>query len=152
MSDIMISPGLGTGRFKVGTKFLDIALNPDEILSTEDRDTLTVYKTDQVWIFVSHDTGEIEQLSFMNGYEGKVLGKVGLGDSLNCVYREFGKCTIDNKVHEPVDYPGVTFEMENGSKAKTAKIEVISIMKPYKFLGELPEHIKNNLGGSRNLP
>jgi len=152
MSNIIIIPGKGSGGFKLGTKFSKIGLKQADILSTKERGILLVYKTEQIWFFVNRNSDEVEQLSFMNGYEGKVLGKIGIGDSLNCVIQELGKCTIDNKVHEPLEHPGVTFETENGSKAKSAKIEVISVMKPYQFLGELPEHILRNLGGNRKLP
>jgi len=46
-------------------------------------------------------SGEIDQLCFMGEFDGKVPGKVGLGDALGSVYENLGKCTIDHWVHEP---------------------------------------------------
>jgi hypothetical protein len=148
----MIKPGIGTDRYKIGMALENLGIN-DIDFEKEERDQFIVYKTDNIWFFVTKNEPKLAQLSFFYGFEEKVLGKVGVGDRLGDVKKHFGKCVINHKVHEPIDYPGIAFESEGGSKSENAIIECISVSEPYPYYDELPEHIKNNLPGTkRKLP
>jgi hypothetical protein len=147
----MIEPGIGTETFKLGTHFDDVDLSTFEITEVEDRDILKVYKTKNIWFFFNSSDSTLDQLSLFSPFEEKVLGKVGLGDCLSDVYDTFGECCINNKVHEPLKYNGIAFEIEGSSK--NAKISCISVSVPFQFYGELPKHIKaNSPGKKRKLP
>lgn len=138
-----IEPSKGVGEYRLGEKAGDTQLSELNILSKEQRDGFVVYKTEEIWFFVDSEN-ILDQISVVAPCEAKVLGKVGIGNTLQDVLDNFGRCTINHKTHEPVDFPGISFETENGSKNKSAKIECISVSIPYKFYGKLPKHIKNN--------
>lgn len=149
----MIEPAKGTSQYRIGDKLHEIDLSDIEIIEIEDRETLKVYKSREIWFFFDKRTEELDQLSLFAPFKEKVLGKVGIGDILADVYSSFGKCSINHKVHEPLDYPGIAFETEKGSKSKAATIETISVSNPYKLYVDIPQHIENNLpGNKRKLP
>lgn len=131
----MIEPGVGTSNFKIGMSFDEIDFSNFSIQEIEDRDIFTIYKTDPIWFFFLKKNNKLDQLSLFSPFDEKVLDKVGIGDSLGDVHKHFGKCVINHKVHEPVKYPGVSFETEGGSKGTNAKIETISVSDPYAFYG-----------------
>ena len=149
----MIEPGKGTSRYRIGDKLHEMDFSDVKIIELEDRESLKVYKSKEIWFFFDTKTEELDQLSLFAPFQEKVLGKVGIGDKLADVYLNFGKCCINHKVHEPFDYPGIAFETENGSKSKDAIIETISVLNPYKLYADIPQHIANNLpGNKRKLP
>jgi hypothetical protein len=149
----MITPGKGTKEFKIGMTLSELSLNDSDIWEVEDRDVFEVYKTAAIWFFIVKNTEKLGQLSLFHPFSERVLDKVGIGDSLATVYETLGKCVINYKVHEPIQYPGISFEAESGSKAKAALVEVISVSDPFAFYGEIPKHIQDNLPGKkRKLP
>ena len=115
----MIEPRIGTSHYKIGTPFDDIDFSNLNILEVEDREILKVYKSDYIWFFFNSKTNKLDQISVFHPFEEKVLDKVGIGDTLADVYKHFGKCQINFKVHEPHELPGIAFETEKGSKSKT---------------------------------
>lgn len=150
----MIQPALGTNAYKIGEKYSDIDFTNVEIEEVESRGKLVVHKSREIWFFFNKETEELDQLSFFAPYSGKVLEKVGIGDTLDDVLNFFGSCSNNDRVFEPFDYPGVVFEAdETAERVSIRKISSISVCNPNKFYGELPDHIKNNLPGkNRKLP
>lgn len=149
----MIEPAIGTSKYRLGTKFKDLDFAGVEILEIEDREPLKVYKSDSIWFFFDTRSDELDQLSLFSPFKEKVFGKIGIGDRLSDVYSNLGKCTITDKVHEPCDYPGIAFNTVKDLKSENAIIEVVSVSLPYKFYGELPRHVADNLPGKkRKLP
>lgn len=140
-----IEPGKGVGKYRLGEKISHTQFSELNIVSKEQRDGLVVYKAEGTWFFVDSEN-ILDQISVFAPCEAKALGKVGIGNTLQDVLDNFGHCTINHKAHEPVDFPGISFETENGSKSKSARIECISVSMPYKFYGGLPEHINQNKG------
>ena len=138
----MIEPGLGTSEFKIGTKIDDMDFSSYEIIEKEDRDIFIVFKTKFIWFFFVKDTQKLDQLTLFSPFKEKVLGRVSIGDSLSDVYKHFGKCCINHKVHEPLKYAGIAFEAEKGSKSKNAIITKISVSEPYEFYP--PNRIKEH--------
>ena len=134
----MIEPEKGTSKYKIGAQLEDLELSENEIFEIEDREILKVYKTPEIWFFINSKTNQLDQMSLFAPFKEKVLGKVGIGDTLADVYEAFGRCVVNHKVHEPFDYPGIGFETENGSKSKAAIIESISVLNPYVYYG--PAH------------
>ena len=131
----MIEPEKGTSQFKIGELFDELNLSGLEIYEIEDREILKVYKTKEIWFFINTKTNMLDQLSLFSPFNEKVLGKVGIGDTLADVQDVFGSCSVNHKVHEPYDYPGISFETNSGSKSKHAVIETISVSNPYVFYG-----------------
>lgn len=131
----MIEPGLGTENYKLGMTLDELNLIEQDIHEIEDRDIFTIYKTQSIWFFILKKSGKLVQLSIFAPFDEKVLNKVGIGDNLESVYAHFGKCAVNHKVHEPIKLQGIAFETESSSKAKSAKIETISVSEPYPFYG-----------------
>lgn len=131
----MIEPGIGTREYKIGMTLDELNLKESDILEVENRDIFDIYKTSNIWFFIVKKTGKLDQLSLFNLFDEKVLDKVGLGDTLDDVFSHFGKCAVNHKVHEPIKHHGIAFEMEKGSKAKSAVIETISVSDPYAYYG-----------------
>lgn len=131
----MIEPGVGSSKFKIGMSFDEVDLTPFEVKEIEDRDIFSVYKTEFIWFFFLKKNKRLDQLSFFSPFDEKVLDKVGIGDTLDDVKQNFGKGVFNHKVFEPLDYPGVAFEMASGSKSNGAIIEIISVSDPYAYYG-----------------
>lgn len=149
----MIYPAKGTSKYQIGTKLKEMDFSGIEIIEIEDRGTLKVYKSENIWFYFDARNDELDQLSLFAPFNEKVLEKVGIGDKLSDVYSNFGKCRIIDNVYEPLDYPGIAFNTAKNSRSKDATIEVISVSDPYKFYGEIPKHIIDNMPGKkRNLP
>ncbi|WP_462157178.1 hypothetical protein [Pseudoalteromonas sp. GB56] len=140
----MIIPGKGTSLYKIGVHKNSIDFSTLEIQSIEKRGNLEVIKTKSIWLFVDSNTQIITQVSVFKPFEEKVLDIVGLGDFISKVHDAFGKCIINHKVHEPIQYPGVSFETEKGTKANNAVISCISVSDPYPSDILLPKHNNDN--------
>jgi hypothetical protein len=152
-SDIV--PAKGTDKYKIGMKFSDIDSDSLSISSIEVRGNLSVYKTECIWFFVFKESGTIGQICFFEGYKGKVLGKVGVGGTLDCVHRHYGKCDVSDGVHEPINLPGIGFEFKAGNKSGSAVVETVTVMDhAYSFLFNVPEHMRVPIQrqGKRKLP
>ncbi len=144
----MIQPSIGTSEYKLGVDFSELGLPASIFKEIEDRGVLKVFKLEKIWFFVNKDNNKLDQLSLFQGFDEKVLGKVGLGDNLQCLKSLLGECTNIDGVYEPNEYPGISFELD-----KNKTINCISVSLPYQFHGELPSHIKRNLPGQkRKLP
>ncbi len=149
----MIIPGKGTNLYKIGADKDSINFSNIEIQEIEKRGSLEVIKTKSIWFFIDSNDQTIDQISVFSPFNEKVLDKVGVGDSISNIHDTFGKCTTSHKVYKPIEYPGVSFETEQGSKAKNAVISCISISAPYKSSTQLPKHISDNQPGKkRKLP
>ena len=148
----MIEPGKGTSRYRLGVKRQELDLSEIDILETEARGNLAVYKSPDVWFFFDMRSDDLVQLSLFAPFSEKVLGEVGIGDKLIDVHSRFGRCCINHGVHEPINYPGIAFETAGESKSEAAGIVSISVSVPYGFDGDIPEHIKQNISGDRRLP
>ncbi|WP_105199090.1 hypothetical protein [Pseudoalteromonas sp. T1lg10] len=145
----MIKPAKGTSQFKIGTPFGEVDFSGAEIYAVEERGELQVHKSKHIWFFFNSKTNELDQLSLFAPFTEKVLGKVGIGDSLSDVHEVLGKCCVNDKVHEPYNYPGVAFETKGGSSDGSAIVESISVSKPYPFYGDIPKHIASNMHGKK---
>lgn len=149
----MIEPGKGTANYKIGMTLAELELPSEDVLDIEDRDVFNIHKTATIWFFMVKSTGKLGQLTLFSPFAEKVLNKVGIGDSLESVHDNLGKCVVNHKVHESLKYPGIGFETESGGKSKSAIIDAISVTDPFAFYGEVPKHIKDNLPGKkRKLP
>ena len=149
----MIILGKGTKLYKIGAHKDSIDFSTIEILEVDNREGLDVIKTELIWFFIDNKYQKIDQISAFLPFEGKVLNKIGLGDSLASAYYAFGKCVVNYKAHEPIEYPGILFETEKGSRSPNAIISCISVFDPYKSYAQIPSHISNNLAGKgRKLP
>lgn len=140
----MIKPGKGSSSIKLGVA-VDTLTDYIKDATIEKRGRLDVYKTSQVWFFVDTKNHRLTQLSFYSPFKEKVLGKVGIGDSVSHMRQQLGDFVMNDNVFESVENPGVSFETENNMKSDDALIVCISVSEPYTFLGDLPEHIKRNL-------
>ena len=131
----MIEPEIGTSKYKIGTPFEEIDLSIYENIEIEDREILKVYKTEKIWFFFNTKNNKLDQLSLLGSFEEKTKENIGIGSLLSEVIEKYGKCTINHKTHEPIAIPGIAFETESGSKAKSAIIECISVSNPYPYYG-----------------
>ena len=129
----MIIPGKGTANFKIGSLKSSIDFSKYDIIEIENREVLEVIKTEFIWFFINLKNNTLDQICVFSPFNEKVLGKIGIGDTLSMVHKEFGKCVINHKVHEPIKYPGISFETKNDSKGKSAVIDCISVSNPYPF-------------------
>ncbi|WP_415894940.1 hypothetical protein ACMXYQ_12720 [Neptuniibacter sp. PT34_22] len=128
----------GTEIYRLGRKLSDLDFSGIDIHNTEDRGVLKVHLSKDIWFFEDTRTGELDQLTFMNGYTGKVLGAIGIGDAISLVFERFGKCSKSHRVYEPYNFPWLAFETEGGSKSRESVITHISVSIPFKFYG--PAH------------
>lgn len=145
-----IIPGKCIGSYKLGEQGYEQKIRNLDLIAIESQGRFSVYKTKEIWFFLDEkDNNALNQMTVFYPFQGKVMGKVGIADSLENIKENFGFCTIEHGVYEPIEYPGVSFELEgHGSE----KIYCISVSIPYKFYGELPEHIQKNLQSTKKLP
>ena len=149
----MLVPGTGSQNYKIGASFNSLRLDELDILEVEDREILTVHKSESIWFFINTKTNELDQLTFFSPFNEKVLNKVGIGDMLSDVFSNFGKCAIVDKCFEPKEHFGLTFETEGNSRKESAIIKSISISTPFPFYGDMPESfLQNNTTKIRKLP
>jgi hypothetical protein len=138
-------------NFSVDVLFDESAAATEEFIDVEDLEHFTRYKTRSIWYLVAKWDKKIEQISFLKGSNIKYEGSIGVGDSLNKVFELIGKCKNSGRIYYPLDVDGVLFEIEN--KKKSRSIESFTIFRPEKFLGNLPDHIADNLKHKkRKLP
>jgi len=144
----MIEPGIGTTKYRLGCNVEEIDLIKSEAFEIEDREILVVYKFSSIWFFINPKTNKLDQVSVFTPIGEKVLDKVGIGDSLECIQSNFGDCVINDRVYEPKNYDGISFELAKGGKS----IYCISVFLPHQFYGELPEHIAKSMQKGKKLP
>lgn len=149
----MLVPGTGSRSYKIRASLNSLGLDELDIFEVEDREILTVHKSESIWFFINTKTNELDQLTFFTPFDEKVLNKVGIGDTLSDVFSNFGKCAIVDKCFEPEDHFGLTFETEGNSKNENAIINSISISTPFPFYGEMPEcFLQTSKTKKRKLP
>lgn len=137
MSLVDIIPGKGVGEFRLGMSLAEIEqLIPNH--STEPLENHFVIWTEQLGLWIAKSNFEVTQILTRNHHPSKVLGKVGLGDTLADIEKYFGPVKDDLDIYVLTQYPGVGFELEDSDineewNEQTASIQAISIFNPPDF-------------------
>ncbi|MBV6714145.1 hypothetical protein [Paenibacillus chitinolyticus] len=126
----MIINGVSVGPYQLGWGLQELK----EKISIsgfveEELDNHYTITTNTLKFWVEKEQGEITQITVFGEYEGKFLGKIGVGNRLSDLNDLDIKWIKEDYVYKLPDYPGICFELEDIDDwdELLAPIEFISI-------------------------
>ncbi|MFE4569820.1 hypothetical protein [Paenibacillus chitinolyticus] len=126
----MIINGVSVGPYQLGWRLQEL----EEKISIsgfveEELDKHYTITTNTLKFWVEKEQGEITQITVFGEYEGKFLGKIGVGNRLSDLNDLDIKWIKEDYVYKLPDYPGICFELEDIDDwdELLAPIEFISI-------------------------
>ncbi|MFB7817180.1 hypothetical protein NBRC13296_06720 [Paenibacillus chitinolyticus] len=126
----MIINGVSVGPYELGWGLQELK----EKISIsgfveEELDNHYTITTNTLKFWVEKEQGEITQITVSGEYEGKFLGKIGVGNRLSDLNDLDIKWIKEDYVYKLPDYPGICFELEDIDDwdELLAPIEFISI-------------------------
>ncbi|GKS09275.1 hypothetical protein YDYSY3_02750 [Paenibacillus chitinolyticus] len=126
----MIINGVSVGPYELGWGLQELK----EKISIsgfveEELDNHYTITTNTLKFWVEKEQGEITQITVFGEYEGKFLGKIGVGNRLSDLNDLNIKWIKEDYVYKLSDYPGICFESEDIDDwdELLAPIEFISI-------------------------
>ncbi|MGE6228469.1 hypothetical protein [Paenibacillus chitinolyticus] len=126
----MIINGVSVGPYQLGGGLQEL----EEKISIsgfveEELDNHYTITTNTLKFWVEKEQGRITQITVFGEYEGKFLGKIGIGNRLSDLNDLDIKWIKEDYVYKLPDYPGICFELEDIDDwdELLAPIEFISI-------------------------
>lgn len=112
-----IIPGVGIGPFQLGADESSILQISSNFSVRRSSDTSRIYTGNDIMIWVDMESGKIDQVLVEGSFQGKLLGKFGIGSYLREIEEHLGeKVKIESEitcVYEFPSLPGVCFELED---------------------------------------
>lgn len=138
MSDLRngeIVPGERVGRFFLGEPLAELERRLPQDHTREEHSGHWVLATEAMMFWVRRPRHTVSQILVRDGFEGKLFGAIGLGDTLDEVRERIGSVVEDElgSVYVREHHPVVCFELADVSAPdepwdeRTAPIEYISI-------------------------
>jgi hypothetical protein len=107
-----IIPGKGVGKYQLGMSCDDLtSLLP--LFTKEQRESYFVVYSGNFSFWIDEKTLTVTQIGVSGNYQGKILDKVGIGDTLVEVEEHFGKSEYVLYVWEIVGLDGIALELED---------------------------------------
>ena len=105
-----IVPGKRVGKFELGMPSSQLLQSLSDYRK-EQRISCFVVWTEHIGFWIDESSLTVTQILVRGNYPGKVLGKVGIGDTLADVEKSFGKVIYEPYTWEIQGFPGVAFEL-----------------------------------------